>query len=197
MKTPAGILLGGNKLNLGIVDWFRARGLKAIVVDWNREPELKGDLHLQIDVKDSPRVVAALEHLGDLDVRVAYTSIDVAVPTAVAIHRRYGLRTPAGPAYDAPLTKAQMTTTWQKNGLLNRFSLLIPPDAEPMLEEVARGREVIVKPNLSSSSRGITILPSGADESSLHAAYLRAQKISFDRQVIVEEFFRGREFPNL
>lgn len=194
MKTPACVLLGGNQLNRGVLVKLQSRGLMAIVVDWNREPELKGDLHLQVDVKDAKAVLAALEKAGDLDVRVSYTSIDVAVPTVVAIHKRYGLRVPQGPVYDVPITKAQMTTTWKANNLLNRLSVLIPEGAEGQLTEVARGKEVIVKPNLSSSSRGITILAPHVDEAQMRAALARAQRTSFDKQAVVEEFFRGREF---
>jgi hypothetical protein len=194
VKTPTAILLGGNKLNLGVFDKFKAGGLQVIVVDWNAAPELPGDRVLRIDVKDSRRVLEALVQIGGLDVQVAYTSIDVAVPTAVAIHRHYGLAAPHGPSFEAPLSKAGMTRAWREAGLLNRFSLLLAAGDEPALQQAACGREVIVKPNLSSSSRGITILPPGASADSLGAALRLAERVSFDGQAIVEEFFPGREF---
>ena len=194
MKSPVAILLGGNKLHRGVVDKLHERGMKVIVVDWNPEPELKGDHHLWVDTKDTGRVLEALAQLGQMDVRVAYTSTDVAVPTAVAIHKRYGLCVPQGARYEAPLSKAQMATGWNEHKLLNRFSLLIPPGQQQMLFAAARGKEVIVKPNVSSSSRGITIVTAGADETTLRTALDRAQRYSFDGQAVVEEFFKGREF---
>ena len=194
MKTPTAILLGGNKLNAGVFDKFRAAGLKVIVVDWNATPELRGDGHVRLDVKDASAVLDALIKLGELDVRAAYTSIDVAVPTVVAIHRHYGIATPTGPRFEAPLSKAEMTEGWRQAGLLNRLSLLLEPGDEATLIKTAKDREVIVKPNVCSSSRGITIMPPGASARSLRIALRRAEKASFDGQAVVEEFFLGREF---
>ncbi len=194
VKTPTAILLGGNKLNAGVLDRFKADGYQVIVVDWNSVPELRGDRHLRLDVKNSAGVLDALRQIEGLDVRAAYTSIDVAVPTAVAIHRHYGLATPKGPRFEVPLSKAEMTQAWRENGLLNRMSVPLDAGDEVALLRAAKDREVIVKPNLSSSSRGITILPVGAPVESLRAALQRAEKTSFDGRAIVEEFFWGREF---
>src|SRR5439155_24144138 len=113
-----------------------------------------------------------------MDVHVAYTSTDVAVPTAAPIHKRYGLCAPQGGRYEAPLSKAQMAAVWLEHKLLNRFSLLIPPRQQQMLNAAARGKEVIVKPNVSSSSRGITIVAAGAGETPLRTALERAQRCS-------------------
>ena len=134
MKTPTAILLGGNKLNAGVFDKFKARGLQVIVVDWTAAPELPGDRHLQIDVKDSQRVLEALVQIGGLDVHAAYTSIDVAVPTVVAIHRHYGLAAPHGPPFERPLSKAQMTRVWQEAG-----RVALPGDIAAISGQVARG----------------------------------------------------------
>src|SRR5438046_1068210 len=193
MERPVGILLGGNKLHRGVVDKLHERGMKVIVVDWSPEPELKGDHHFRVDTKDTGRVLGALAQLGQMDVRVAYTSTDVAVPTAAAIHKHYGLCAPQGAMYQVPLSKAQMTAVWNAHNLLNRFSLLIPPGQQQILIVAARGNEVIVKPNVSSSSRGITIVAAGADETTLRTALKRAQRRAFDGQAVAEESLDGRE----
>jgi hypothetical protein len=193
MNKEVAVLLGGNKLNRGVLDEFRHRGLEVFVMDWNSDSALKGDRNLQVDVKDSTRVLEALKNLGRLDVRVAYTSIDAAVPTVVAIHRHYGLKVPQGWQYESPLSKAQMTTAWQRDGLLNRLSWLAP-SGQDALPPIAGDRQMIVKPNLSSNSRGITILPANADCADYMEALQRARQASFDGQAIVEEFFHGREF---
>jgi len=83
---------------------------------------------------------------------------------------------------------------WKRDGLLNRFSLLVPSDQEALQPIIASGRQMIVKPNLSSNSRGITILPPGADRADYTEALQRGRQASFDGQAIVEEFFEGREF---
>jgi hypothetical protein len=61
LKIPTAILLGGNKLNVGVFDKFRAAGLRVIVVDWSATPELEGNQHIRRDVKDTRGVLAALE----------------------------------------------------------------------------------------------------------------------------------------
>src|SRR5438876_8271026 len=194
MKRPVAILLGGNKLHRGVVHKLHERGTKVIVVDWNPEPELKGDHHLWVDTKDTRRVLEALAQLGQMDVRVAYTSTDVAVPTAVAIHKRYGLCVPQGARYEAPLSKAQMAAVWNEHKLLNRFSFLIPPGQQQILIVAARGKEVVVKPNVSRSSRGITIVAAVGVETKWRIALKRAQRRSFDGPAGVEDCFHGREF---
>ena len=55
------VILGGNMLLQGVHDKLKEFGYKVIVVDWNEKPGFKGDLHLQIDVKDSDRVIEALK----------------------------------------------------------------------------------------------------------------------------------------
>ncbi len=193
MTTPTGILLGGNKLNRGMVDRFHGLGLRVLVIDWNQQPDLPGDLHLPIDVKDTDRVLAALDSLPDLDVRLAYTSIDLAVPTQVAIHRRHGLAVPDETAVRRTLSKACMTEAWRREGLLNRFSSLIEGDSDDRLTQLAQVPRII-KPNVSSSSRGITILPARADSGQIRTAVQRAREASGDQRVLVEEFVQGREF---
>jgi hypothetical protein len=193
MPTPTAILLGGNKLNRGILDRLHGLGLRVLVIDWNRQPDLPGDLHLQLDVKDTDRVLAALVSQADLDVRLAYTSIDLAVPTQTAIHERQGLAAPDGAAVRRTLSKASMTDAWRRDQLLHRFSSLIDEVPGDQLAQVVR-LPLIIKPNVSSSSRGITILPRHADSRQIHDAVERAREASADERVLVEEFVQGQEF---
>jgi len=193
-SAPVAVLLGGNALNRGVMDRLRAHGLGVIVADWSPDSPLKGDRFLQVDVKDPPQVLAALESLGCLDVRGVWTSIDVAVPTALAIRRRFGLRTPAGETCGRPLTKEWMTTVWKRAGLLNRVSVLVDDTDGMGIPPELRGIEIIVKPNLSSSSRGITTLPADVSPEVRDEALRRALRISLDGRAIVEELFRGREY---
>ena len=188
------VLLGGNKLHRGIVEKCRAAGRRVVVVDWNERPEITGDLHIRVDVKDAPAVLRSLSESVPGPVWLAYTSIDVAVPTAVAIHRSNGLAVPHSGVCDTPLAKEHMTSCWRRDGLLNRASFVASDGGHARLAEAVAVREIIVKPNLSSSSRGITILPAGSTLSECGAALERARLASLDGQVIVEEFFRGREF---
>ena len=64
----------------GVHDKLKEYGYNVIVVDWNDNPAVKGDLHLQIDVKDSDRVIEALKNTG-FKIDGCVTCIDLAVPT--------------------------------------------------------------------------------------------------------------------
>lgn len=86
-----------------------------------------------------------------------------------------------------------MTRIWNDAGLLNRYSRLIETmDSDVFLQ--SQVYKLIVKPNISSSSRGITILDKGADKEAVINAIEKAKKESFDKKVVVEEFVEGREF---
>ena len=72
------LLLGGNILNFGIYQKFKNKGYKVYVVDWNENPQIKGDKHYQLDVKDSESIIKALKEDNILNqVEFAYSSIDL------------------------------------------------------------------------------------------------------------------------
>ena len=84
------VILGGNILNSGIVDYCKKQDYNVVVVDWSPNAHLKGDLFPCIDVKDSTSIIAALEENGIHDIYGAYSSIDLAVPSVNAINKHYG-----------------------------------------------------------------------------------------------------------
>lgn len=58
------LLLGGNKLNYGILKKFQNAGFLVYVIDWNEHPQMTGDKHYRIDVKDSDAIINALKQDG-------------------------------------------------------------------------------------------------------------------------------------
>ena len=188
------LLLGGNKLNFGIMKKFQKKGYLVYVVDWNKEPQLKGDKHYQIDVKDADTIINTLIKAGEWrNVVFAYTSIDLAVPSVARINSKLGLRTISDEGLDNALSKAKMTQRWKACNLLNRIS----ESYENFNDEIYKINEhmsIIVKPNISSSSRGITILPRKSARHDIALAYEKARKESADNRIIIEEFVEGTEF---
>lgn len=186
------VLLGGNMLLAGMYEQLRQRGYEVAVVDWNDHPAVTGDCHLQIDVKDAPKVIDALKALGR-PVAGAYTCIDLAVPTVNAIHAWRGLaQLPA--RFNQVLTKEQMTADWQRDGLLGRFSHMADQLDSKRLEALHRDFDLIVKPNIAASSRGITVVPQSTSPDHLQQALQLARDTSFDGRCLVEEYVSGREF---
>lgn len=193
MKQPIVVILGGNKLNRGIVDYCKQKGYFVVIVDWSPNAALKGDLFLCIDVKEADKIITALCEHGITEILGAYSSIDLAVRSVNAINAHYGLCHMSPSALVHALPKSEMTRIWQENGLLNRISKVYN-DYSLEIQHLCKLTKLIIKPNVSSSSRGITIVEKGSSESIIKEAFSKAQNESFDSCVIVEEFVEGREF---
>ncbi len=194
------VILGGNFLLQGVYDKLRSYGYHVLVVDWNSQPGVKGDLHLPLDVKDEKAVMGALESL-DYPIDGALTCIDLAVPVVNAINRRYGLAVMPEPFSKEVLTKSHMRECWQRDGLFGRYSETDDKLSESDMIALWRRMSLLVKPNVAASSRGITILPKAEDSQSdsrlaehLRQALAIAREKSFDGRCLVEEFVEGREF---
>ncbi len=189
------VILGGNMLLRGVCEKLQSYGYKVLVVDWNAQPAVTGDLHLQVDVKDSAAVIETLKAMN-VPFDGSFTSIDLAVPTCNAIHHWLGLaEMPA--IYNKVLTKADMREAWQRDGLFGRVSI---SGEKLTTEEICRmgsKMKLIIKPNVAASSRGITVLErkeDGLDPDDVTRACEHARKHSFDGVCLVEEYVEGREF---
>ena len=67
------VVLGGNKLLWGQVCHLQELGYRVIVVAWNDNPDIKGDLFIQLDVKDS---VGILQSEYSVDNGATWTKFD-------------------------------------------------------------------------------------------------------------------------
>lgn len=189
------LLLGGNKLNRGVADKFRERGYLVVVADWNEHPDLTGDVHVRVDVKDEAAVRAALTAAGT-QIDFAYTSIDLAAPVALRLNlEANGKRSDIGDPMRF-ISKEIMTRRWKQAGLLNRVVRSYDPgETQSLASDFAEFAKIIVKPNIASSSRGITILgdePIGC--AFVQAAIDKARAESADGKIVAEEFVAGDEY---
>ena len=194
MNKKIFLLLGGNKLNFGILKKFNRLGFLVFVVDWNEFPSLTGDRHYRIDVKDYKSIISELKKDGVWDrVFFAYSSIDLAVRSVAQINRELGLKTinDDGLAYSS--SKSMMTKRWNELGLLNRISNSYTDFSEEIISLNA-SRNIIVKPDNSASSRGITIINKQSSEDIIKNAFKKACEEASDNIVVVEEFIEGTEF---
>lgn len=187
------ILLGGNKLNSGVLKKSKLLGAdRVIIFDWNEEPALKGDIHIKLDVKDTDNILKKIDELNVRDLLFCYTSIDLAVKTQIAIHKKFGLLHPNNFAVECTMKKSNMTRIWQEKGLLNRFSYIIK-DVYDVFNK-CKDNDCIIKPNISSGSRGITILKKDSKLDEIKAAIEYAKKNSVDNNTVVEKFIIGQEY---
>ena len=186
------VILGGNMLLQGVHDKLKEYGYDVIVVDWNENPGFKGDLHLQIDVKKSERVIEALKNTN-LEIDGCITCIDIAVPTQNRINQWCGNRV-MPEKFLKVLTKEEMRNCWGKAGLFNRISKTDNQMSIVEILEMSKNYKLVIKPNIAASSRGITILEKGQDIDTLIKAIQLAKDCSFDKHCLIEEFIEAEEF---
>lgn len=188
------LLLGGNKLNFGILNKFKNAGYLVYVIDWNEHPQMTGDKHYRIDVKDSDAIIKALKTDGVFEkVVFAYSSIDLAVPSVARINRAVGLNTITDEGLKYSSSKSMMTQRWSEKRLLNRVSKHYE-DFDESIVVFNRTNKLIIKPDNSASSRGITVLERGSDIKTLQKAFMTAKNEATNKIVVVEEFVSGTEF---
>lgn len=194
MNKPIFLLLGGNKLNYGILNKFQKAGYLVYVVDWNEKPQMTGDKHYRIDVKDSEAIIKALKEDGVLEnVAFAYSSIDLAVSSVARLNRAFGLKTISDVGLIYSSSKSMMTKKWNEDGLLNRISRSYT-DYNDEIEQLNRNMKLIIKPDNSASSRGITIIAKNSPSEMILSAFNKAYEEATDNTVVVEEFVEGTEF---
>lgn len=194
MQHKIFLLLGGNKLNFGILNKFKNAGYLVYVVDWNEHPQMTGDKHYRIDVKDSNAIIDSLKKDGVFDnVAFAYSSIDLAVPSVAKINRAIGLTTITDEGLKYSSSKSMMTQKWNEAGILNRISKKYT-DFDNSIIEFNKKYKLIVKPDNSASSRGITIVEKNADTETIKNAFNRAKTEASDNITVIEEFVDGTEF---
>ena len=194
MDSKIFLLLGGNKLNQGILNKFKKAGYLVYVVDWNSNPQLTGDKHYQLDVKDADSIIHALQEDNVFDcVKFAYSSIDLAVSSVAQINRAIGLHTISDEGLKYSSSKSMMTQRWNEQKLLNRISKKYC-DFDNSIIEFNQKYKLIIKPDNSASSRGITIVEKNADTITLQNAFFRAKEEASNSLTVVEEFVEGTEF---
>lgn len=194
MDKPIFLLLGGNKLNYGILKKFQDKGYLVYVVDWNEHPQMTGDKHYKIDVKNAQAIIAALKKDGEWkNVAFAYSSIDVAVESVALINRAIGLKTITDDGLRYSSSKSMMTKRWNEVGILNRISNSYHEYNEEILQ-LNNQMKLIIKPDNSASSRGITIVPQNSSVETIKSAFDKAFAEASDKVVVVEEFVEGIEF---
>ncbi len=188
------LLLGGNKLNYGIMKKFQLQGFLVYVIDWHEQPQLKGDRHFAVDIKEPDKIMYILkkEHLWDR-VIFAYSSIDLAVQSVAILNRAIGLHTISDKAVKYASSKSLMTEKWEKECLLHRKTYKLKR-CDETIENYVKERKMIMKPDNAASSRGITILEPDSDYSTVRLAYDKAVKEAANDTAVLEEYVEGTEY---
>lgn len=185
-------ILGGNKLLRGIYDKLKSYGYIVVVVDWNEEPAVKGDIHIREDVKDTETILRIFNERG-YDIDGSISCIDLAAPSVSAINKAYGLKY-MPEKYNVVLSKEQMAKDWKIAGIFNRISERSDKITLTEVIELNKKYRIIIKPDVAASSRGITTLEIGSSQIMIEDAMNKAKEASFNKLCLIEEYVTGREF---
>lgn len=194
MDKPIFLLLGCNKLNQGILDKFQGYGAEVVVIDRNPHPQIFGFKNYQLDTRFPDPIIAKLKEDGLWGrVKFIFTCQDVAVKSMTLLGRACGLKTVSDEGLRHACSKGNMTKRWTERGLLNRYSEQFTKFDDHIMA-LNRKMDIIIKPDNSASSRGITILPKDSPEAEIRAAFDKAFAEATDGAAVVEEFVIGTEF---
>lgn len=188
------ILLGGNKLHRGFDDWKTRNNIdKIYVLDWNDNPAYVGNRHIQVDIKNVDKVLQIIKEQDLGDILFCYTSADIAVLTQVQVHKLLGFQHPPLEAVNRAACKNKSTACWKKDQILNRYSEVYKYCE---IDKIPKSIDnIIIKPNMSSGSRAITIINNYKKNIDVvERAFEKAKRQSYDSMVVIEEFVVGTEY---
>lgn len=185
-------ILGGNKLLKGICELLQSYGYTVVVVDWNENPSVTGDIHIQQDVKDHEMILRLFKERG-YNIDGAISCIDLAAPSVSMINKAYGLKS-MPEKFNVVLSKEQMATDWKAAGIFNRISERSDSISLEEIRVLNKKYRLIIKPDIAASSRGITTLERDSSELQIAEAMNIAKEASFNKMCLIEEFVVGREF---
>lgn len=192
LPTSNVILLGGTPFCRGVVDLLHRSGIGVVVVDRNETIALSCELHIRSDVLDVPYIMSKLKEYQVPKILGAYAAADISITTANLLNASFTGHSVPENVLPTITSKHAMIEKWDKAGLLNRKTTAYQT-FENSIVAFNQQYKTIIKPNNSSSSRGITILAANAGAQPLRTAFATAQQMGSDGKVLVEEFVEGTE----
>lgn len=187
------MILGAGIYQLPLILAAKRAGLQTVVVspDGQYPGIALADIFVEIDTTTIDGVLAAARDLR-IDA-VVTTGTDVSVPTMGAIAETLGLPGPTRQAAETVSSKTAFRTFLRDNGFnCPEFGVCrCPEDAVDFCR--SRRNATVVKPDDSSGSRGVTILPPGVSADEIREAYRHAANFSRSGKVCAEEFIPGKE----
>ena len=142
---------------------------------------------------DVDYIINKLKYYNIKEIGGAYTSSDIGIKTVNVINKYFNLSNNSIEKCDLITSKSYMTDIWESNNLLNRKIWKGSNFRHNEFFNITWNSSIIVKPNKSSSSRGITILNINFNNKDLNEAIILAKGKSIDNNFIIEEFIDGQE----
>jgi biotin carboxylase len=190
------MILGGSKGHLPAIEQAQRLGLKALVVDRDRDcvGARFADFFERVDTTDAIEVEQVARAYGIVGSMTL--SSDLAVPTCCEVNEKLDLPMQGRGISRVVADKQQMKTAFAEGGVCSPHFYTIRnaeelADVQAIVERDIADTGFIVKPADSSGSRGVSKLTDARD---LEPCVDLAREFSRNGTVIVEEFVEGMKF---
>ena len=187
------MILGAGIFQLPLIQKAKEMGYETLVVSYaGRYPGTPiADIFLEIDTTKIDEILDAARAYKISG--IVTTGTDVSVPALGAVVDALGLRGPTKWMACTASSKTSFRTLLRDNGLQHP-DFCVCRSAEDVKAFARQSTQrIVVKPDDSSGSRGVTVLDKNPAEETIMSAWQKAQCFSRNGLVCAETFIRGTE----
>jgi carbamoyl-phosphate synthase large subunit len=185
------LILGASSLQIPLIEFVKKRGFRTIVVSIpGHYPGFRiADKSIYCDIRDAEAILSQI--LGENIVAVLTDETDIAVPTVAEIAEKLGLCGNSPAIAKVYSNKFLMREACRRAGVPVPNYIHVSKDSE--IEKLCRDVNfpAMMKPEDNQGSRGVFKVENVGDISNHIADSL---SFSSSNQVIIEEFFQGKEY---
>lgn len=193
MKNKRIMILGAGVYQVPLIKKAKEMGFETIVVSpQGTFPGIPlADILLNIDTTDADRIVLVAKEYGIAS--IVTTGTDVSVPVVGTVVDALGLKGPTKKMADTVSSKIAFRAFLQENIFNCPDFVACKCSKEAWDFYQTLKTKIVIKPDDSSGSRGVTILDRGQTEENVVDAYRNAMKFSSSGRVCAESFIPGVE----
>ena len=183
------VIIGAGSLQLPLIKKVRELGYESHVFAWEEGAvgKTEADYFYPISITEKEQILKICKELSDISGVVTIAS-DLAVSTVNYIARELGCVANSSKCDIIATNKFEMRKALLKAGIPTPQFVKVEKN-NTLVSTDELHFPIIVKPTDRSGSRAITKL---LDDSKIEEAICEAQKISFERAAIVEEYIEGK-----
>ena len=188
------MVLGAGIYQVPLISLVGKMGVETIVVSPRGDfPGIPlSDIHLDIDITDTDRVVNAAKEYGISG--IVTTGTDAGIPAMGAVADAMDLKGPSRRVAETASVKTAFRCFQKENGF-NHPSYKVcscSSDIWVFLQEVKK--KIVIKPDDSSGSRGVTVIEPRATREKVESSYRNARQFSRNGRICAELFVEGSNF---
>ena len=187
------MVLGAGVYQAPLIKKAREMGFETVVVSpKGKYPGIPlADIFLDIDTTDADCILQAAREYGISG--IATTGTDVSIPAMGIVVDALGLKGPTRQMADTVSSKTAFRAFLRDNELSHPDFIICNYDQDAWDFYQELNDKIVIKPDDSSGSRGVTIIGRGQTEETVMEAYRNALTFSRNGRVCAEAFIEGEE----